>query len=128
MSFALPKFRKFIKFLHRLPQRIVSPRASGYLLFLGAFQCYVPRQLYKDERRSFTESGLHANMEFSRMAILYLRIFPDHGGKAYRRACYALLFLTLAYWLFSTLSIILLCQPITYTWTYWDGLHKGSVS
>lgn len=65
------------------------------------------------------------------MAFFYLRIFPDYGprGKRHFYACVvALLGATLLWWLAMSLSIIFLCEPVSYHWNEWDGEHEGKVS
>ncbi|KAH8179912.1 CFEM domain-containing protein [Sarocladium implicatum] len=52
----------------------------------------------------------------------YMRIFTTHNA---RRVLWAT-FIFVALWGFSFVMVaIFVCQPISYLWTQWDGLHDG---
>ncbi|KAF6809567.1 CFEM domain-containing protein [Colletotrichum sojae] len=56
------------------------------------------------------------------IVIFYLRLFSEPW---FRRACYAMLAITIAYGVGQILAVVLVCMPISYNWTIWDGQHEG---
>lgn len=51
-----------------------------------------------------------------------LRIFPN---QSIRMGVYALLAISIAYGLTSTIVTLFNCLPVSYIWTSWDGQHTG---
>ncbi|KZL63456.1 CFEM domain-containing protein, partial [Colletotrichum tofieldiae] len=54
--------------------------------------------------------------------ILYLRIFYEPWV---RKACHVLLFSTIVFGTAYMLHAVFANWPISYSWTFWDGLHEG---
>ncbi|KAF2472741.1 uncharacterized protein BDR25DRAFT_154355, partial [Lindgomyces ingoldianus] len=61
---------------------------------------------------------------FTKLAFLffYLRIFPYDG---LRKTLYVLITLSVLYAVIFDIGMIFSTWPISYTWTSWDGEHKG---
>lgn len=61
----------------------------------------------------------------SKISILcfYLRVFPN---KDFRRVIYGVMALSVAYTIAFFFATTFQCTPISYAWTQWDGLHKGT--
>lgn len=57
------------------------------------------------------------------ICLFYLRVFPD---KRFRQFTYAVMAACLGYTIAFFFATLLQCQPISYTWNKWDGLHKGT--
>ncbi|KXS98386.1 hypothetical protein AC578_4644 [Pseudocercospora eumusae] len=61
--------------------------------------------------------------------LLYLRMWPESRGRSslwFRRSCYILMVL-LGFFTFICLVVLgLQCQPISFSWTRWDGQHEGT--
>jgi len=55
--------------------------------------------------------------------LFYLRIFP---GTRVRRLMWGTAVVTVLYGLVFAVVAIFQCQPISYFWTNWDGLHPGT--
>ncbi|OLN95268.1 hypothetical protein CCHL11_08138 [Colletotrichum chlorophyti] len=55
--------------------------------------------------------------------LFYLRIFREPW---FRKACYTILVITLAFGVWHVLQIIFVSWPISYSWTFWDGEHVGT--
>jgi hypothetical protein len=74
----------------------------------------------------FIEEFLYTfQVVFTKISIilLYLRIFPKDS---FRIQCWVLIGTTAAFGVSCVLSALLLCRPISYNWTSWDGQHPGS--
>lgn len=56
--------------------------------------------------------------------IFYLRLFTEPW---FRSVSYCMLGITVVYGVAQLLAIILLCAPISFNWTQWDGQHAGKV-
>ncbi|KDN70755.1 hypothetical protein CSUB01_09685 [Colletotrichum sublineola] len=56
------------------------------------------------------------------MILFYLHIFNEAW---FRVSCYVMLALTTVYGIGQMLAITLVCTPISYNWTQWDGKHFG---
>ncbi|KAK7434831.1 hypothetical protein Landi51_13308 [Colletotrichum acutatum] len=56
--------------------------------------------------------------------IFYLRLFAETW---FRVVCYVMLGVTTVYGIGQILGIVLVCSPVSYNWTQWDGEHKGKV-
>ncbi|KAL0766921.1 hypothetical protein CaCOL14_010492 [Colletotrichum acutatum] len=54
--------------------------------------------------------------------IFYLRLFAETW---FRVVCYVMLGVTTVYGIGQILGIVLVCSPVSYNWTQWDGEHKG---
>lgn len=61
----------------------------------------------------------------SKISILcfYLRVFPH---KDFRRLIYGVMGLSVAYTIAFFFATTFQCIPVSYAWTKWDGLHKGT--
>ncbi|KZL75391.1 CFEM domain-containing protein [Colletotrichum tofieldiae] len=73
----------------------------------------------------FVEELLYAFVvAVTKLSILlfYLRLFNEPW---FRTFCYIMLGLTTVYGLEQMLAIALICTPISYNWTRWDGQHSG---
>ncbi|KZL82463.1 cfem domain-containing protein [Colletotrichum incanum] len=73
----------------------------------------------------FVEELLYAFVvAVTKLSILlfYLRLFNEPW---FRMFCYVMLGLTTAYGLGQMLVIALICTPVSYNWTRWDGQHSG---
>ncbi|UQC91403.1 uncharacterized protein CLUP02_16938 [Colletotrichum lupini] len=54
--------------------------------------------------------------------IFYLRLFAETW---FRVVCYVMLGVTTVYGIGQILAIVLVCSPVSYNWTQWDGEHQG---
>ncbi|KAK2049436.1 hypothetical protein LZ31DRAFT_538303 [Colletotrichum somersetense] len=54
--------------------------------------------------------------------IFYLRLFNEPWFRVF---CYVMLALTTIYGIGQMLAITMICTPISYNWTQWDGKHLG---
>ncbi|KAK1546422.1 CFEM domain-containing protein [Colletotrichum paranaense] len=54
--------------------------------------------------------------------IFYLRLFAETW---FRVVCYVMLGVTTVYGIGQILGIVLVCSPVSYNWTQWDGEHQG---
>ncbi|KAF4780690.1 CFEM domain-containing protein [Colletotrichum scovillei] len=54
--------------------------------------------------------------------IFYLRLFAETW---FRVVCYIMLGVTTIYGIGQILGIVLVCSPVSYNWTQWDGEHQG---
>ncbi|KAK5127097.1 hypothetical protein LTR85_008457 [Meristemomyces frigidus] len=57
--------------------------------------------------------------------LLYLRIFPSTVSTWFRRTCFGMIGICIAYFIGSNLSTLFECKPINLAWLQWDGEHKG---
>ncbi|KAL5120690.1 hypothetical protein ACEQ8H_001439 [Pleosporales sp. CAS-2024a] len=66
-----------------------------------------------------------AALGISKISILffYLRVFPL---QSFRTATFSVMGLSVAYTIAFFLVTTFQCRPLSYAWTQWDGLHKGS--
>ncbi|CAK4031936.1 Hypothetical predicted protein [Lecanosticta acicola] len=57
--------------------------------------------------------------------LLYIRMWPDTDSQKFRNACLTLIVILATYSI--TMNVVLAagCAPISYSWTRWDGQHKG---
>lgn len=64
---------------------------------------------------------------FFRASILlfYLRIFPTKQNKRFGHVLIGTMVFNLVYNLSFVLAVCLLCRPLPYFWTQWEGLHDG---
>ncbi|KAL0256750.1 hypothetical protein SLS55_009147 [Diplodia seriata] len=60
----------------------------------------------------------------SKISILffYLRVFP---AKEFRSIIYVVMAFSVAYTIVFGIVTALQCQPVSYAWNQWDGLHEG---
>ncbi|KAI3401674.1 hypothetical protein diail_9338 [Diaporthe ilicicola] len=56
------------------------------------------------------------------MLLLYLKVFP---GQTFRRICFVMVAICLAYIISTSLATIFNCTPVSYNWTSWTGETKG---
>jgi hypothetical protein len=65
---------------------------------------------------------------FFRACILlfYIRIFPPKQNKRFGRLLVGTMVFNLVYNLSFVLAVLLLCRPLPYFWTQWEGLHNGT--
>lgn len=57
--------------------------------------------------------------------LLYLRIFPDTVSTWFRRGCFVLIGLCVAYCFAAIFSTAFECTPVSFAWLKWDGQHTG---
>lgn len=57
--------------------------------------------------------------------LFYLRLFSEPW---FRKTCYTIMGVNAVYGVGQILAIVLVCNPVDYNWTRWDGKHVGSVS
>ncbi|TID06984.1 hypothetical protein CH35J_000932 [Colletotrichum higginsianum] len=55
--------------------------------------------------------------------LFYLRLFREPW---FRKSCYAIMGVNAVYGVGQVLAIALVCNPVDYNWTRWDGKHVGS--
>jgi hypothetical protein len=70
-----------------------------------------------------------ASLYFTQVALLklsliffYIRVFPAPGVQ---RVLWGTVIFSVLWGFISVIIVIFQCQPISYFWTHWDGLHKG---
>lgn len=58
--------------------------------------------------------------------LLYLRMWPESRGQSrwFRRSCYTVMALLIFFTFICMLVLGLQCQPLSYSWTRWDGQHE----
>jgi hypothetical protein len=73
---------------------------------------------------------IQASLYFTELALLklsllffYVRVFP---GKEVQRVLWGTVAFTTAWGVVFVIVAIFQCRPISYFWTKWDGLHKGT--
>ncbi|KAH7066094.1 hypothetical protein BKA63DRAFT_495960 [Paraphoma chrysanthemicola] len=73
---------------------------------------------------------IQASLYFAELALLklsllffYIRVFP---GKGAQRVLWGTVAFTTAWGIAYIVVAIFQCRPISYFWTKWDGLHKGT--
>ncbi|KAI1345199.1 hypothetical protein F5Y15DRAFT_20395 [Xylariaceae sp. FL0016] len=60
------------------------------------------------------------------LIIFYLRIFDaQSGNKRFRIMCWVMMAISIGYTTAHIFTSIFNCQPISFAWTSWDGLHQG---
>lgn len=57
------------------------------------------------------------------MLLLYLKVFP---GQTFRRVCFVMIGVCLAYSPATALATFFNCTPVSYNWTSWTGETQGS--
>lgn len=57
------------------------------------------------------------------MLLLYLKVFPDQN---FRRVCFVMIGVCLAYMPATALATFFNCTPVSYNWTSWTGETEGS--
>jgi hypothetical protein len=70
-----------------------------------------------------------ASLYFTQVALLklsliffYIRVFPAPGVQ---RVLWGTVIFSVLWGFISVIIVIFQCQPISYFWTHWDGLHEG---
>lgn len=56
------------------------------------------------------------------MLLLYLKVFP---GQTFRRICFVMVAICLAYIPATALATAFNCTPVSYNWTGWTGQTEG---
>lgn len=60
------------------------------------------------------------------IVLLYVRVFPRSTGHTFNNLCWITLGAMTCWCLGFILYFPFQCQPISYVWTEWDGLHEGT--
>ena len=58
------------------------------------------------------------------IVLFYLRIFPETVSTRFRVLCYVVIGVCLSTAVAFSISTAVQCNPVSYSWTLWDGQHQ----
>ncbi|KAK5109890.1 hypothetical protein LTR62_006497 [Meristemomyces frigidus] len=103
--------------------QIMSTRGLGHDIWMVPFD-NITSVLYYFFIEEYLYIGFVMATKIS-IVLLYLRIIPGTVSPKFRALCLTVIGLMVAYTMAFIIALALQCRPISYSWTQWDGEHKG---